>query len=266
MRMAFHVWSELGVRCARGLSRWAVSAFLPLFISFILMFWVGMYAVYPSSRFQGASVFNSNQGTPSAVSMITLAFTGDSLDLDYFDDFGVPTVNQGSGMIALNACVFYILYLLFVTINVILQLNLLIARMNSTYARIEDNSIVAWRTNFARMALRLENVNLPQVPFTKPWERRAGVPSDDELGPYTHSTDATLRRLANVCTRQQLEPRATGARVWMRLAPPRRSSTNRATGGFALPPRALSPGQSVLTRCSHESPLFDPLGMAGGAG
>ena len=130
--------------------------FLPVFITYILIFWASMYALYPSEGVQNVAQFNSNSPISTLNAMFMLALTGETLEVELYDEFNGPTWNV-SPMVAFNFWMFYLLYLIFILITVILLLNLLIARMGSTYSRIEERSRTEWRALHARRVIRLEN-------------------------------------------------------------------------------------------------------------
>ena len=171
--------------------------FLPVFVTYVLIFWASMYALYPSEGVQNVKQFNSNSPITTLSSMFMLALTGETFEIELYDDFNQPTWNV-SPMIAFNFWTFYLLYLTFIFITVILLLNLLIARMNSTYTKIEDRSRTEWRAMHARRVIRLENTPFTSL-LTSCCGRRVNAgdpqPMRDASTCYTYQKKVAIEKL-----------------------------------------------------------------------
>ena len=130
--------------------------FVPVFITYITMFWIFLYSLYPVQGMQNVEQFNAASPFETLFSVLMLAVAGDTFDIEITDDYRGASFNTAP-MLSLNFALFMCAYVIFIAITVILLLNLLIARMNSTYEIYREASEVEWRGMFARRVIRLEN-------------------------------------------------------------------------------------------------------------
>lgn len=147
-----------------------------LFVIFLINYGMVMFVVYPSFPFEltnnltvipdsalaAAAVAEDPTGgafmNPIAAtqSLVELGFIGERVELDVLTGIsqydGTPRASMKLALFVVFLC-FYVVY---VTMSLILLLNLLIAMMGDTYSSAKEHATRAFRVNFARRVLRLE--------------------------------------------------------------------------------------------------------------
>ena len=149
--------------------------FMFLFLMFLAMFYFAMFILYPAPN-PMAPQFNDAKTAFSA--LIDLAFLGEGIELDMFDEETGLDFWQ-----SVDFKMFVLMYYFYILMAMILLLNLLIALMGSTFTKVTEESTLRYRQDFARRVLRLEllarrmnfdtNVGR-QDRRAEGWERRDG--------------------------------------------------------------------------------------------
>ena len=141
-----------------------VFKFLGFAISIFFSLWGAMFAVYPRNSGVGEGTFEGNdwldespKGTIYSIAdsmfyLFQLFTTGEQLALD----FEPVHSEQVQGWDLANFIFFMTYYFIFVVLMAIICINLLIAMMSETYAKMVAKAQLEWRVDFARRVLRLE--------------------------------------------------------------------------------------------------------------
>ena len=112
-----------------------------------------MWVLYPRAATDELPIApDFNDGLSAMQALMTLAFLGEPLTLNLsFDVLGTLSMWE-----LLDVCVWVAAYVFFVLMSIVLLLNLLIAMLSSTYARVQENATLECRLAFARAILRFE--------------------------------------------------------------------------------------------------------------
>ena len=131
--------------------------FMALFLMFLFNFFVAMFIVYPAPAPQAAQ-FNA---LPSAVrALIDLGFVGEPIQLDLAATEGLRVPSMWE---TVDLSIFVVLYYGYVLVAMVLLLNLLIALMGNTFAKVTEEATLQYRRDFARRVLRLELIAVPPL-------------------------------------------------------------------------------------------------------
>ena len=122
--------------------------FMFLFLMFLAMFYFAMFILYPAPN-PMAPQFNDAKTAFSA--LIDLAFLGEGIELDMFDEETGLDFWQ-----SVDFKMFVLMYYFYILMAMILLLNLLIALMSNTFNKVTEESKLRYRQDFARRVLRLE--------------------------------------------------------------------------------------------------------------
>lgn len=125
-----------------------IRTFMFLFLMFLAMFYFAMFILYPAPN-PMAPQFNDAKTAFSA--LIDLAFLGEGIELDMFDEETGLDFWQ-----SVDFKMFVLMYYFYILMAMILLLNLLIALMGSTFTKVTEESTLRYRQDFARRVLRLE--------------------------------------------------------------------------------------------------------------
>ena len=125
-----------------------IRTFMFLFLMFLAMFYFAMFILYPAPN-PMAPQFNDAKTAFSA--LIGLAFLGEGIELDMFDEETGLDFWQ-----SVDFKMFVLMYYFYILMAMILLLNLLIALMGSTFTKVTEESTLRYRQDFARRVLRLE--------------------------------------------------------------------------------------------------------------
>ena len=198
------LWRSVRAMVANDVMTWTI-----LFMSCLVTFGMAMYISFPVTYYGWSTgnytidiVSKFNHPVTSITSMLQLGLLGVEIDMDLVgkdEDTGAyvlsPFFRDGSTeWEMLSFCFFLIFYGLYMMMSVIILLNLLIAMMSTTYAKIIDTSVMQWRLDFARLVLKTELecgwLSKPPCGLFKPWELHAGEKARGQYFFYFRHVDA----------------------------------------------------------------------------